>query len=82
MADKRKKWLTVEDLKKGNKRINLTIPYRFCEKIATMANMKGCSPTTYLNLIVIENVTKEYKSVNQNDLPGQENLFTKQRKKK
>jgi hypothetical protein len=78
---KSKSWITAEDLKKGSKRINLTIETILCSKIAKVSLNKALPPATLLKMYVVEAINKDYEKLPGEELPGQQNMFDQRMKK-
>ncbi len=75
-------WITEGDYRKGYKRVNLQLPLDVAVKLNSAAKNKGISqPGTFAKMLVYEGL--DIKVVNGDVvLPGQTELFTKEKKKK
>lgn len=78
---KKKQYITAEDIKRGYKRVNMTISIPAARKLVQIADTKGQGPTTYATLLFNEKLNAEIKKQNNStELPGQTELFGKGKK--
>ncbi|MFA5235082.1 MAG: hypothetical protein WC390_11845 [Sulfurimonas sp.] len=61
MAGKTK--VTKKDLKKGTKRVNITLSIKEFDSLSTIAEFKGIEHTTAAKMLLIPEINKEIKRI-------------------
>lgn len=77
-----KNFMKAEDYNKGQKRINLRLSISDVELLCSQAEKKGLQTTSYVRMLVIEGIRKQQALYPIDTLPGQQNLFRKEKRKK